>query len=316
MDKLRPLGRGVEDVLLPTFAAYAQLLIAKESEIRSTRHETHKYGPTARHQLDIYYPDKPPTAPFQAKPVLVFLYGGGFVSGNKVNEEFAHSLIFGNLGHFFASKYGVTVIVADYRLIIHGAKYPSGGEDVKLVVDWIVNTLSKKEGYESIDLFLLGNSAGGIHVTTWLLSPLFKESRGAVLAEERKGAGVLLRGAILLGVPFHWGKEDNSILRAYLGQGKIQENSSLGILEKGKEKGAEPTLPGAKINILVSELDPDLLFASAQEFIKEWTAVDISYAELEGHNHISPQLGLSTGIEKEEAWGVEVAEFLKSCATK
>ncbi|KAI1452903.1 alpha/beta-hydrolase [Annulohypoxylon moriforme] len=316
MDKLRPLGRDIEDVLLPTFAAYAQLLIAKESEIRSTRHETHRYGPTARHQLDIYYPGKPPTSPFRAQPVLVFMYGGGFVSGDKANEEFAHGLVFGNLGHFFASKYGITVVVADYRLISHGAKYPSGGEDVKLAVDWVVNTLSKKEGYESIDLFLLGNSAGGIHMSTWLLSPIFKESRETVLADERKGAGVLLRGAILLGVPYHWGGDDNATLRAYLGEDKIWENSSLGILEKEKRKGAEPTLPGVKVNLLVSELDPQLLFDSAEQFRKEWSTVDISYAVLEGHNHISPQLGLSTGIEKEEAWGVEVAEFLKSCASK
>ncbi|OTA94015.1 hypothetical protein M434DRAFT_72034 [Hypoxylon sp. CO27-5] len=316
MDKLRPLGRGIEDLLLPTFAAYAPLIIAKEKEIRSTRRETYKYGPTERHQLDIYYPDKPPTESFRAKPVLVFLYGGGFVGGNKVNEEFAHGLVFGNVGHFFASRYGITVIVADYRLISHGAKFPSGGEDVKLVVDWIANDLSKKEGYESIDLFLLGNSAGGIHVTTYLLAADFKEAREKVLAEERKGAGVLLRGVTLLGVPFHWGGDDNAILRAYLGEGKIWENSSLGILEKEKKKGAEPTLPGVKIQILVSELDPELMFESTKQLKKEWTKVDTTYEVLEGHNHISPQLGLSTGIEKEEAWGVEVAEFYKSRATK
>ncbi|KAI1099291.1 alpha/beta-hydrolase [Jackrogersella minutella] len=316
MDKLRPLGRGVEDVLLQTFAAYAQFLIAKESEIRSTRRETYTYGPTDRHKLDVYYPDKAPVEPFKAKPVLAFFYGGGFVSGNRVNDLFAHSLVFANLGHFFASRYGVTVVVADYRLLSHGAKFPSGGEDVKLTVDWVANTLSKEEGYESIDLFLLGNSAGGIHVSTYLLAPDFKGSRDAVTAEERTGAGVLLRGAILLGVPYHWGKEDNIILRTYLGEGKIRENSSLGILEKEKEKGAEPTLPGVKVRLLVSELDPELMYESAQQFRKEWTKADISYEVLEGHNHISPQLGLSTGIEREEVWGVDLAEFLKSGATK
>ncbi|KAI1382749.1 alpha/beta-hydrolase [Hypoxylon trugodes] len=316
MDKLRNFGRGIDDVLLPTFAAYAQYIIAKESEIRSTRHETHKYGFTDRQQLDIYYPDRAPTEPFRAKPVLVFLYGGGFVGGDKVNEEYAHSLVFGNLGHFFASRYGITVIVADYRLISHGAKYPSGGEDVKLAVDWVVNELSKKDGYESIDLFLFGNSAGGIHVTTYLVAPDFKADREKVLAEERKGAGVLLRGAILLGVPFHWGNEDNAILRGYLGEGKIWENSSIGILEKEKKKGAEPKLPGVKIDVLVSELDPQLMFDSAQQFRNEWKSVDTTYDVLEGHNHISPQLGLSTGIEREEAWGVDVAKFIKSRATK
>ncbi|KAI2616378.1 alpha/beta-hydrolase [Hypomontagnella submonticulosa] len=318
MDKLRSLGRGIDDVLLPTFAAYAQSLIAKESEIRSTRRETHQYGFTSRHQLDIYYPDKDkaPAAPFRAKPVFVFFYGGGFVGGNKINEEYAHSLVFRNVGHFFASRFGFTVVVPDYRLISHGAKYPSGGEDVKLVVEWIAKELSKQEGYESIDLFLLGNSAGGIHVTTYLLAPEFKEAREAVLAEERKGAGVLLRGVILLGTPFHWGKEDNVILRAYLGDGKIFENSSMGVLQREKKKGAEPTLPGVKVNILVSELDPELIYDSSKEFKEEWKGAEISYDVLEGHNHISPQLGLSTGIEKEEAWGVQVAEFCQSCATK
>ncbi|OTB14892.1 hypothetical protein K445DRAFT_318801 [Daldinia sp. EC12] len=316
MDKLRPLGRGIDDLLLPTFAAYAPLVLAKEAEIKSTRRETHKYGTTPRHQLDIYYPDQGKAAPkFRAKPVFVFLYGGGFVGGNKINEEYAHGLVFRNVGHFFASRYGFTVIVPDYRLISHGAKYPSGGEDVKLVVDWIAKELTKQEGYESIDLFLLGNSAGGIHVTTYLLDPEFKESREAIVSEERKGPGVLLRGVILLGVPFHWGKDDNAILRTYLGDGKIWENSSLGTLEKEKKKGAEPVLPGVKINILVSELDPELMYESAQQLRKEWTKADITYDVLDGHNHISPQLGLSTGIEKEEAWGVQVAEFCQSRAT-
>lgn len=74
---------------------------------------------------------------------------------------------------------------------------------------------------------------------------------------------------ILLGVPFHWGGDDNAILRAYLGEGKIWENSSLGILEKEKKKDAEPVLPGVKISILVSELDPELMYESAQQFKKE-----------------------------------------------
>ncbi|OTB04610.1 hypothetical protein M426DRAFT_320720 [Hypoxylon sp. CI-4A] len=319
MDKLPAFGRGVEDLLLPTFAAYQQFILAKESEIKSTRRETYKYGSTERQKLDVYYPDKgkAPTEPFRSKPVLVFLYGGGFVSGNKVNEEFAHGLIFRNVGHYFASHYGFTVVVPDYRLLSHGAKYPSGGEDVKLVVDWIASDLSKQEGYESIDLFLLGNSAGGIHVTTCLLEPEFKGSRDAVTAEERKGAGTLLRGAILLGVPFHWGGDDNAVLRGYLGEGKIRENSSIGVLQREKKKiGGEPSLPGVKIHILVSELDPELMFESAQEFRKEWSTADISFEVLEGHNHISPQLGLSTGIEREEAWGVEVAEILKADASK
>ncbi|KAI0006420.1 alpha/beta-hydrolase [Xylariaceae sp. FL0662B] len=316
MEKLRQLGIGIDDALMPTFRAYEQMLIAREREIRSTRHETHNYGFDPRHQLDVYYPDRAPVEPFQAKPVLVFFYGGGFVIGDRVNEGYAHSLIFGNLGHYFASHFGFTVVIPDYRLMSHGAKYPSGGEDVKLSIDWIVTNLTQQEGYESVDLFLLGNSAGGIHSATYLLAPEFKEAREKITAEERTAAGVLLRGAILLGVPFHWGSEDNATLRGYLGEGKLFDNSPMGLLETAKKTGSTPTLPGVKLSILVSEMDPDLIVDSSKEFKQVWQGSEISFDVLEGHNHLSPQLGLSTGIENEEAWGVQVADFCRSCATK
>ena len=84
---------------------------------------------------------------------------------------------------------------------------------------------------------------------------------------------------------------------------------------KEKQKGSEPTLPGVKISVLVSELDPDLIYESSRQFRDEWRSANVAYDVLEGHNHFSPQLGLSTGVEKEEAWGVQVAEFIKSGAT-
>ncbi|KAI2611565.1 alpha/beta-hydrolase [Hypoxylon fragiforme] len=323
MDQLRPLGRSIDDVLLPTFGAYAQNLIAKEKEIRSTRQETHPYGFAPRHKLDVYYPDanKKPDAAFRAKPVLIFFYGGGFVTGNKVNQDYAHSLVYANLGHYFAAHHGFTVVIPDYRLVSHGAKYPSGGEDLKLAIDWVVQTLTKQAGYESIDLFVLGNSAGGIHTATYLLDPAFKESRAAITAQERSGPGVLLRAIFMLGVPFHWGSEDNAVLRTYLGEedGKIWAHSSLGVLESEKKKnnGAPPpSLPGTKVSVLVSELDPELMQESGKQFQKEWETANITYDVLDGHNHISPQLGLGTGIEKEEAWGAQVAEVCKASATK
>ncbi|KAI1341686.1 alpha/beta-hydrolase [Xylariaceae sp. FL0016] len=315
MEQLKNFGTSIEDVLMPTFGAYEKLLVAKEAEIRSTRHDTHKYGPDPRQELDIYYPKGAPTAPFTATPVLVFCYGGGFVGGDKVNKPYANGLIFGNIGHYFASKYGFTVIVPDYRLLSHGAKYPSGGEDVKLVVDWITNTLSKQEGYDAIDLVLMGNSAGGVHVGTYLFDPTFAESRKSVLAAQRKGKGTQLTGSILLGVPMHWGKEDNEVLRGYFGEGKIYERSPMGLIEAAQAKGSGLDLPGLKLSVMVSELDPDFIIDSAEEFKKLCQGIEVEVEVLKGHNHISVQLGLSTGIEHEEAWGIQVAEFCKKCAT-
>ncbi|KAI0019792.1 alpha/beta-hydrolase [Xylariomycetidae sp. FL0641] len=326
MDKLPSLGRAIFEVLGPTFNAYEPLLAAKADEIRTTRRSTHQYGPEARQALDVYYsPDaSPPSAsayPGAAKPVLVFCYGGGFVGGNKAVADYADGVVFANIGHFFAAKYGFTVVVPDYRLLQHGAKFPSGGEDVRLVVDWIVGSLAAQDGFKGgpIDLFLMGNSAGGVHVATYLLHPDYAASREAVLAAERKkGDEVALRGVLYLGVPFHWGKEDNEVLTNYFGAGQIYAHSPIGLLQAAKAKagGAEPRLPGVKTAVLVSELDPEFVADTAEEMKAAWPSANLDIRVLKGHNHISPQLGLGTGIEREEEWGVQVAEFCQSCASK
>ncbi|KAF2966271.1 hypothetical protein GQX73_g7304 [Xylaria multiplex] len=312
MDELPKFGRGIEEVLIPTFGAYEDLLKAKEADIRSVRRETHTYGPNPRQVLDVYLPDHQPSTP---KTVLVFLHGGGFYAGARINEGYAEGLIFGNFGRFFTSKFGVTVIVPDYRLLAHGAKYPSGGEDVKLVLDWVKGSLATQDGYESINLVLLGNSAGGVHVTTFLFDPAFEAARDELLTQGAGGAGVQLRGAVCLGTPFHWGDAHDEAIRAYLGAETVFENSPLGKLQAVIKQGSTSQLPKVKILVLISELDPQFLFQTAEEFKQTWQDGDIEIKILEGHNHISPQLSLSTGIEREEAWGVQVAEFLSSCAS-
>ncbi|KAI1745715.1 Alpha/Beta hydrolase protein [Xylaria scruposa] len=306
MDKLPDFGRSINEVLLPTFAAYEDLLKAKEVDIRSARRETHTYGPNPRHVLDIYFPDNQPPIP---QTVLIFLHGGGFTSGARVNDTYADGLIFGNIGRYFTSKFGVTVIVPDYRLLSHGARYPSGGEDIKFVVDWVKESLASRDGYENINLVLLGNSAGGAHVATFLFDPAFELAREEILTNE---AGVRLRGAILLGTPFHWGNVGDEAVRAYLGD-EILANSPIGKLQEAAKTGSITRLLDVKLLILVSEFDPQLLFETAEEFKQLWQGEDIKIQVLKGHNHISPQLGLGTGIEREEAWGVLVADFLKSC---
>ncbi|RYO80533.1 hypothetical protein DL766_009191 [Monosporascus sp. MC13-8B] len=319
MDTLPQLGRGIFEVLEPTFAAYEQLLLSRETEIKSTRRETHQYGPDPRQALDIYYPHKAAAAAAlskAAKPVLVFCYGGGFVQGDKTKPGYANGLVFANIGHYFASRHGFTVVVPDYRLMSHGARFPSGGEDVGFVVDWIRTSLAKQEGYGSIDLFLMGNSVGGVHVSTWALYPTFADSVKGVTAASREGPGVLLRGLLLLGVPMHFGGDDNEILRNYFGTGEIRKNCPLGLLESAKQRGGGPDLPGVGVVLLLSELDPEYIFDSAKDFQEVWPEqFGIETQILAGHNHISPQCSLDTGVEREEAWGIRVAEFCQARAT-
>ncbi|KAI2622816.1 Alpha/Beta hydrolase protein [Xylaria nigripes] len=309
MDKLRKFsGFSIDQSLVPTFQAYEDLLKAKEADIRSARRETHSYGPSLRHLLDVYFPDDIAPAP---QTVLVFLYGGGFYIGSRVDENYANGLIFGNIGRYFTAKFGVTVIVPDYRLLSHGAKYPSGGEDVSFVVDWVRSALASREGYENINLVLLGHSAGGTHAATYLLDPAFEASREAVTARGSEGR-VRLRGVVFLGTAFHYGDQHYESVRAYLGEDTVYENAPISKLRAAVEADR---VPEVKVLILVNELDPEILFDVAKEFRLMWVGSDVRECVLEGHNHLSPQLSLGTGIEREEAWGEIVAEFLRSCSS-
>src|SRR5262249_13945479 len=67
------------------------------------------YGPDARHRLDVY---EPVVRPQHAMPVLIFIHGGGFVTGDKTEPN---SPYYANIGHHFARR-GVLTILATYRL--------------------------------------------------------------------------------------------------------------------------------------------------------------------------------------------------------
>jgi acetyl esterase/lipase len=61
------------------------------------------------------------------------------------------------VGTFFAQQ-GFVHIVMDYRLLEHGATYPSGPEDVSLALQWLAGGNVKQADLNNV--FLLGESAG------------------------------------------------------------------------------------------------------------------------------------------------------------
>lgn len=315
MDQLPPLGKAIGTIVKPTLGIYAPLLTKNSEIIRSVPKETHSYGPTERQQLDIYTAPKPSIINGR-KAVLVFLYGGGLVNGHKTLPGYlAHA----NIASFFALKYGYTVIVPDYRLVLthSDAKFPSGGEDVALVVDWIANNV----GPEPNDLFLMGNSAGGVHLSTFLLHSSFAATRQKVLSTN----GTRLRGAILLSVPFHFNRassDRSEVLTSYYGTPEAHmELCPAGLLSTASKNWPIDFLEaGVRVFVLNGDLDPDdEILIPRDDFLKEWASIGspesrtaLAVDFIKGHNHISPFCSLGTGIGKEEAWGVQVATFCQT----
>lgn len=315
MEQLPAFGTAISDVVMPTFKTYAPLLVANASAIKSTKRETFPYGPHPRQALDVYTP----SSNTEAAPVFVFIYGGGLVRGDKILPMSPDGLVHANVGHFIAEKLGCIAVIPDYRLISHGAKFPSGGEDIALVVRWIKD----KFGGQPRELFMMGNSAGGIHLSTWLYSPVFAES---VMSVTSDSGPLRLRGVVMLSVPFHFRSavaERTAVLQTYYGK-EIEDHCPLGLLEalqKNEIKGSF----ALNVNTLVlnGSLDPqDEILEPKEDFVESYKRASpsdqarlLTVEMMEGQNHISPPLSLGTGKQKEEAWGYQVRDWMQSTKT-
>lgn len=117
------------------------------------------YGPDPRHRLDLY---RVGNAGEGLRPVLLFVHGGGFVLGDKGdggNWANAH------VGRW-AARAGLLGAVMNYRLAPdHG--WPAGGEDIGAAVDWLRNNAAEHGG-DPDRIFLLGTSAGAVHIATFI----------------------------------------------------------------------------------------------------------------------------------------------------
>ncbi|UJO14119.1 uncharacterized protein CLAFUR5_02547 [Fulvia fulva] len=314
MDQLPSFGTSISDIIGPTLKTYEPLLLHNASQIHSLKKETHPYGPHSRQQLDLYHCPNP-TIINGRRAILIFLYGGGLIHGSKTLPGYAQDLCHANIASFFAEKFGYSTVVPDYRLVNqHDAKFPSGGEDVAVAVEWVVKN-AERFGKEPVDLFVMGNSAGGVHLSTLLLHPDFVATRAKVLDEGH----VRLRGTILLSVPFHFRKalqNRQDVLETYFGD--HESKSPLGLLRSAREAGGLDILQSKlRVFVLNGELDPeDEIMKPRDDFVEEWMKIGSAESRMalavdfmRGQNHISPFCSLGTGIEREEAWGHQVGAF-------
>jgi acetyl esterase/lipase len=310
MERLPAFGTAISEVVMPTFKAYVPLLMANASAIKSTKRETFTYGPNPRQALDVYTP----SASTDTTPIFVFIYGGGLVRGDKILPVIPNELVHANVGHFLAEKLGCVAVIPDYRLISHGAKFPSGGEDIGLVVSWIKEKFEGKR-----ELFMMGNSAGGIHMSTWLYFPLFAKSVASVISED---ASLKLRGVVQLSVPFHFrsaAADRSDVLKAYYGD-EIESHCPLGLLEAIEKDSPALGIPTLVLN---GTLDPeDEILEPKADFVRTYKktlpsdqASLLTVEMMEGQNHISPPLSLGTNKPDEEAWGYQLQAWMKSIAS-
>jgi hypothetical protein len=157
----------------------------------------------------------------------------------------------------------------------------------------------------------MGNSAGGVHLSTFMLHPKFLAQRKELLSST---ASLHWKGAITVGVPAHFGNalpSRGGMLTTYYGTSEqVQEHCPYGLLQAaGSKEGtfAPDTLA------LISEWDPlDEITQPMRDFVELWEkkwSTGIELREIEGHNHISPPLVLMSG--EGEQWGEDIVAWIK-----
>jgi acetyl esterase/lipase len=263
--------------------AYAPLLAAANNDGISVTRDV-PYGPHARQVLDVFQP-----ADAKNAGVVVFMHGGAFVRGDKQ----ASPEIYDNLLYWFA-KQGYVGINIEYRLAPESG-YPGGADDVALAMAWL-NVNAAAHGGDPAKLFLIGHSAGGTHVASYVFDPslgyLGKYTAGAVLISARLRADVSPENPNAEGV------------RAYFGNDETQYEQRSPVSHAAHSK-----LP---VFIVTTEFENPLLDVYGLEMACQISLARRQaprYRQMRSHNHMSVVAHFNSG---EEDLGREILDFFEN----
>lgn len=127
------------------------------------------YGPDPRETLDVYQPSPQEVSqtPRAGYPVVVFFYGGTWVSGDRRDYKF--------IGEALAAQ-GIVTVVADYRLYPQ-VRYPDFLADCARAVAWAQREAAKYGG-DARRLYVMGHSSGAYNAAMLALDPRWLTAAG------------------------------------------------------------------------------------------------------------------------------------------
>jgi acetyl esterase/lipase len=155
------------------------------------------YGAAPQQKLDVYAPLEDEAQ--EPMPVVVFVHGGSWNSGNKDGYEF--------VGRALAAQ-GLLALVINYRLT-DDAPYPAFLEDTARALDWATRRAGDYGG-DPTRVFAMGHSAGAYNIAQAILDKRY------LLALGNDGAAV--KGVVTLAGPFDFLPLDTRVTKATFGQ--------------------------------------------------------------------------------------------------
>jgi triacylglycerol lipase len=276
VEKLRALGTAITPDTISGTAALVAPLHARvnNSDVKITRDA--KYGPDTRNRLDVYEPAAGING--AARPVLVFVHGGGFVMGDKTSPS---TPFYDNVGHW-AVHNGMIGVNITYRLAPQH-KWPAGSDDLSLAVKWVRENIAAHGG-DADRVYVMGQSAGAVHVAGYIARE-FGNAGGRAPAAGWKPAGALL----ISGMYDTDTMERAPNFIAYYGddESKLEGQSFVGAL-------AGTNVP---VFVVVAELDPPDFIRQFVVLLETYTRRKMKlprFVQLMGENHFTTvwRLGL------------------------
>jgi acetyl esterase/lipase len=166
--------------------------LAPRADVRETTNLAYAEG--ARHGIDVYAPDGA-----EGAPVVLFLYGGSWDSGERGMYRF--------LGTSLAAG-GVVCMVPDYR-VWPDVRFPAFMHDAARALAW-ARAHAAEHGGDAARIVLMGHSAGAQMATLLALD-------GEYLAGEGLRPAAALRGVVGLAGPYDFLPLRDPTLRAIFG---------------------------------------------------------------------------------------------------
>jgi len=227
------------------------------------------YGADPRHLLDVFEP----TARGSARPVLLFVHGGGFVAGDKHRPGSPYQ---DNVA-LWAVRHGMVGVNMTYRLAPQHP-WPAGAMDVGAAVAW-VHTHIAQHGGDPARIYLMGTSAGAAHAGAYAVNARFHAGDDAGVA-----------GLILLSGLYDMVLAPGSELKiAYFGHDEA--NYLAGSTLAGLTHTKIPLL------LVLTEMDPPEFqrqtLVLLDQYLQHQGRLPF-FVHMTGHNHLSSTMHLNT----------------------
>ena len=280
--RLRALGADfTPDQIVATRELFAPL-VPRPSDSGAQVQRDLRYGPDERNRLDVFSPVRS-----RGLPVVVYVHGGGFVQGDKGD---AAAPFFNNFGAWAVGE-GFVGVTMTYRLAPAHA-WPAGPQDIERAVQYLKAHVSNAGG-DPTRLVLVGQSAGGTHVSGWIARQGCEPGTRAEAA-----------GAVMLSGIFDFGIANPSPMHdAYLGS----DHS----LHAGRSTLAALANTRLPCMFTIGELEPPQFQRQAAAVVAACHAARGRYPEMHylvGHNHVSSVMQVGSSVD---SFGPLLAQFVR-----